>query len=97
MSRSNKNPDDKDVMICPKCDHRFRHRSPYMYARRRVDDVPMQIIDTWNVPYSTGLYVLARDEVPVGAVEEFAKEKAHFPFWPLVYLGKLYAKETWDD
>lgn len=58
---------------------------------------PIVIVDRWNIPYSTGFYVLSQDETPNEAVEEFASNNAHFPFWPLQYMGKLWAKDTWDD
>ena len=91
-------PTDKDEYICSNCGSKQKHRSPYMYAPRRIiADSQMQIIDTWNVPYSTGLYILTHDTVPKEQVEQFANEKAHFPFWSLQRLGVLWSKDTWDD
>jgi hypothetical protein len=90
-------PSDKDQFICEHCGKKNTFRSPYIYAPRQLKDAGIQIIDTWNIPYSTGFYLLSKDEVPKEEVEKFATEKAHFPFWPLRYLGKLWAKETWDD
>lgn len=58
---------------------------------------PIAIVETWNVPYSTGFYLLSQDDVPKEAVEKFAIEHAHFPYWPLIYQGKLWSKDTWDD
>ncbi len=92
-----KKPDDKDTYTCASCGAKNRHRSPYLYSTRQVRDVPIQVIDSWNIPYSTGLYILVQDDVPLPDIEAFANEKAHFPFWPLVYRGRLYSKETWDD
>ena len=93
-----RDPSDKDKYICPHCGKGFRHRSPYMYAPRfLVEDAPIQVIDTWNIPYSTGFYILSQAEVPEEAVEAFANEKADFPHWPLQRHGVLWSKDTWDD
>ena len=51
----------------------------------------MYMIDHWNIPYSTGFYIVSQDDVPEKDVEAFANEKAHFPFWPLRKLGVLWA------
>jgi len=96
---------DDDKVICPKCDHRFKLREASFYSARffritrngKPASAEIQIVDSWNVPYSTGIFLLSRDEVPKEAVEAFANEKVHFPFWGLEYLGKLWAKDTWDD
>lgn len=91
-------PTDKDIYICPHCGEKVKHRSPYMYApRRRLKKVRMQIIDSWNIPYSTGIYILADDDVTFEEIEEFARPKVHFPFWKPRRLGVLWEKCTWDD
>jgi hypothetical protein len=98
-------PTDDDKVICPHCSGSFKLKEASFYNARffritrggKPGNKPLQVVDTWNVPYSTGLFILSRDEVPKHVVEEFANEKAHFPFWPLQYLGKLWAKDTWDD
>jgi hypothetical protein len=91
-------PSDKDKFICPHCGKSFQWRSPYIYTPRHIDKTArVTVVDHWNIPYSTGLMILSKDDVPKGEVEKYASEKAHFPFWPLEYLGKLWAKETWDD
>ena len=92
------NPSDKDKFICPHCGKSFQYRSPYIYSPRRISDsADIQIIDSWNAPYTTGFYILTKDNISKEAVEKFADEKAHFPFWPLKYMGKLWARETYDD
>jgi hypothetical protein len=91
-------PSDKDKFICPHCSKSFQWRSPYIYSPRRIPlNKDIQIIDTWNIPYSTGFYILTKDNIPKEEVEKFADDKAHFPFWKLEYMGKLWAKETYDD
>ncbi len=92
-----KDPSDKDQFICPHCNKKFKFRSPYIYAPRYVKDIPIQLIDSWNIPYSTGFYLLAKDDVVFQEVAEFADKKAIPNYWPLRYMGKLYAKDTWDD
>jgi len=89
---------ERDNFTCVHCGKTNCVKGPYMYPPRLVkQDKPIQVIDTWNIPYSTGLYILSKDEIPKEEVEQFATANAHFPFWPLRYMGKLWAKETWDD
>ena len=91
-------PSNKDKFICPHCSKSFQWRSPYIYSPRRISETAdIQIIDTWNQPYTTGFYILTKDDIPKEVVEKFANEKAHFDQWALRYMGKLWAKETWDD
>ena len=97
MPRVTKQPTDKDTYTCPHCGGSVKHRAPYIYQPRKISGDDIQVIDTWNVPYSTGLYILAKDDVPEERVAEFANEKAHFDAWPLQRLGVLWSKETWDD
>ncbi len=91
-------PADRDEYICQHCGKKNRHRSPYMYATRHIDSKKrIQIIDSWNIPYSTGIYLLAHDDVTKEEIEEFARDKVHFPFWTPVREGVLWSKNTWDD
>ena len=91
-------PTDKDTYICPHCGEKVKHRSPYMYSPRRlIKKARIQIIDSWNIPYSTGIYLLAEDDVTKEEVKEFAKDKVHFPFWDEHREGILWSKCTWDD
>ena len=92
-----KKPDDRDCYICPHCGEQVKHRSPYMYASRHIRDVRVQLIDRWNVPYSTGIYILTHDDVPKKEIEEYANKQTVFPLWPLVRRGILWSKSTWCD
>jgi len=92
------NPKDEDYYICPNCGEKIKHRSPCMYAPRHVDNKKrIQIIDSWSIPYSTGIYILAHDDVTKEEIEEFANSKVSFPFWPVHREGVLWAKDTYDD
>jgi hypothetical protein len=91
-------PTNKDKYRCPNCGEEVSHRSPYMYAKCSIlPNKRIQIIDHWNIPYSTGIYILAEDTVTKEEVEKFASSRVHFPFWPVVRHGILWSKETWDD
>lgn len=73
-------------------------RVQYLLAElRRGLKADVCIVDTWNAPYTTGTFFVSRDEVAKEEVEKFADAHVHFPFWPLILVGKLWAKETWDD
>lgn len=66
----------------------------------RLDEKhPIILVETWNAPYSTGAYFLSADGISKEEVAKYAEEHVdvHFPFWPLVYMGKLWSKDTWDD
>lgn len=98
MTKKTHKPDDKNIYICENCGHKNRHRAPYMYATRHIDRKKrIQIVDSWNIPYSTGMHILADDDVTAEEVEEFMKDKTHFPFWKVVREGVLWTKNTWDD
>ena len=91
-------PDDKDTYICPSCGARVKHRAPYVYAPRHIkQNARIQVIDSWNIPYSTGIYLLAADDVTKEEIEKFAKDKVRFPFWRAIREGVLWSKCTWDD
>ena len=97
MRASRRPPSDKDRFICPNCGHTFQHRAPYIYSPRRLTEAKIQIADTWNQPYSTGIYMLVKGDLSLKEIEEFASKHVRFDGWPVTYLGSLYAKETWDD
>jgi hypothetical protein len=91
-------PSDKDEFMCPHCGGKVRHKAPYIYPTRSIDrKARIQVVDSWNVPYSTGIFVLAADDVTQAEVDEFAKDKVHFPFWTPHRMGVLWSKCTWDD
>ena len=90
-------PSNKDVFTCPECGGKVIYRSPYMYAPRRLTKARIQVVDSWNILYSTGIYLLTADDVPKEEIEAFANERVHFQGWPLYRLGVLWSKETWDD
>ena len=91
-------PDYKDTYICPHCGGKVKHRSPYMYAPRNLKkNARIQIIDSWNIPYSTGVYLLADDDVTAEEIEEYIRPKVAFPFWKVHREGILWSKCTWDD
>jgi hypothetical protein len=43
------------------------------------------------------VFILTDDDVTQEDVEEWAKDKVHFPFWTARRLGVLWSKNTWDD
>jgi len=91
-------PNNRDTYICPHCGEKVRHRSPYIYAPRHLKkNKRIQVVDSWNIPYSTGIYLLADDDVTQEEVEKYAREKVHFPFWTAHREGVLWSKCTWDD
>ncbi len=98
-------PNDYDKVICPHCSESFQLKNANFYNARyfrinrnaKPTRAPIQVVDTWNVPYSTGIFILSKDEIPEEEVKDFANKKTNFPFWGLQYLGKLWAKETWSD
>ena len=98
MTKKLNKSSNKDVYICENCGHKNKHRSPYMYNTRTIDTKKrIQIVDKWNIPHSTGIHILADDDVTAEEVEEFAKTKVAFPFWKVHREGVLWTKNTWDD
>lgn len=98
MTKKMYTPHEKDTFVCPHCGGRVQHKAPYIYSIRHIKaGERIQIIDSWNVPYSTGIFILADDDVTEAEVDEFVKDKVNFPFWPARRLGILWAKNTWDD
>ena len=90
-------PKDDDKYTCPQCGAEVKHKSPYIYATRHIQQERIQVLDEWNVPYSTGIYLLAEDDATEAEVDEYARKRVAFPFWSCIRRGVLWSKSTWDD